>query len=62
VDSQIVLYGLTDLIENTEYSCVLTFKRLLFNFVILTNTTGMSHLKGTECGLTERKRIFLCLS
>jgi len=23
----------------------MTFKRLLFNFVILTNTTGMSHLK-----------------
>ena len=30
------------------YSCVLTFKRLLFNFVILTNTTGMSHLKVTN--------------
>ena len=27
------------------YSCVLTFKCLLFNFMILTNTTGMSHLK-----------------
>ena len=26
-------------------SCVLTFKRLLFNFMILTNTTGKSHLK-----------------
>ena len=24
---------------------VLTFKRLLYNFMILTNTTGMSHLK-----------------
>jgi hypothetical protein len=23
----------------------MTFKRLLFNFVILTNTMGMSHLK-----------------
>jgi hypothetical protein len=26
-------------------SCVLTFKRLLFNFVILTNTMGISLLK-----------------
>jgi len=26
----------------------LTFKRLLFNFVILTNTTWMSHLKFTD--------------
>ena len=25
----------------------LTFKRLLFNFMILTNTTGISHLKAT---------------
>jgi hypothetical protein len=31
-----------------QYSCVLTLKRLLFNFVNLTNTTRMSHLKGTR--------------
>jgi hypothetical protein len=30
-----------------QYSCVLTFKRLLFNFVILTNTMGMLHLNVT---------------
>ena len=27
---------------------VLTFKRLLYNFVILTNTTGMSHLRASH--------------
>jgi len=34
-------------------SCVVTFKCLLFNFVILTNTTGMSHLKVTLSILPE---------
>ena len=29
-----------------KYSCVLTFKLLLFNFMILTNTKEMLHPKG----------------
>jgi hypothetical protein len=35
-------------IEIYIYSCVFTFKRLLFNFVIFTNTTGMSQLEVTK--------------